>query len=349
MKIDLGCTMEQLVEAVNEASAAPSNMVTTDSAQTISGAKTFTKTTTFQNDIKANGSVGTSGQVLVSQGSGNSPKWGDVPAPSNVVTTNTDQTITAKKNFNGGLAVDGSNAYFANVASNANGSIIDCYENEGTGDSIFSVYTTGGDKGEVFFGDGSVDVNISLGNYTYISSDFRLGASSTSYPRNIVQKTGMTLLTSPSANIIASTTYGASGISRSLGNYGYTISLPSRNGTLALTSDIPPKMSYYNVNFAIRRSSSTTVYISWGVVAKQGYTTVKALIQGITGSTTARLNVPTSVTNYTYNGTTYSLGYLSTNGTPSGTTCYNTNGTSFTPYHSSSTETIGSIAAEFKY
>nr|DAG57219.1 MAG TPA: hypothetical protein [Bacteriophage sp.] len=82
MKIDLGCTMEQLVEAVNEASAAPSNMVTTDSAQTISGAKTFTKTTTFQNDIKANGSAGTSGQVLMSQGAGNSPKWGDAPIPT---------------------------------------------------------------------------------------------------------------------------------------------------------------------------------------------------------------------------------------------------------------------------
>lgn len=33
MKIDLGCTMEQLVEAVNEASAALSNMVTTYLAQ----------------------------------------------------------------------------------------------------------------------------------------------------------------------------------------------------------------------------------------------------------------------------------------------------------------------------
>lgn len=82
MKIDLGCTMEQLVEAVNEANAAPSNMVTTDSAQTISGAKTFTKTTTFQNDIKANGSAGTLGQVLMSQGAGNSPKWGDAPIPT---------------------------------------------------------------------------------------------------------------------------------------------------------------------------------------------------------------------------------------------------------------------------
>lgn len=79
----------------------PSNMVTTDSAQTISGAKTFTKTTTFQNDIKANGSAGTLGQVLISQGSGNSPKWGNVPAPSNVVTTDTAQIISGKKTFGG--------------------------------------------------------------------------------------------------------------------------------------------------------------------------------------------------------------------------------------------------------
>lgn len=110
MKIDLGCTMEQLVEAVNEASAAPANMVTTDSAQTISGAKTFTKTTTFQNDIKANGSAGTSGQVLMSQGAGNSPKWGNVPAPSNVVTIDTTQSITGSKTFTEDVAVGNSSS-----------------------------------------------------------------------------------------------------------------------------------------------------------------------------------------------------------------------------------------------
>lgn len=177
----------------------------------------------------------------ITKNSGTLALTSDIPSASNFVTTNTEQTITAKKNFTEGLAVDGSNAYFANVASNANGSIIDCYENEGNGDSIFSVYAKGVDKGGVYFGDGSVDVNIALGSYTYISSDVVLGANSTSFPRNIVQKTGMTLLTSPSANIVASTTYGASSISRSLGNYGYTISLPSGNGTLALTNQIPIK------------------------------------------------------------------------------------------------------------
>lgn len=88
----------------------PSDMVTTDSAQTISGVKTFTKTTTFQNDIKANGSAGTSGQVLISQGSGNSPKWGNVPAPSNVVTTDTAQTIAGTKTFSN-IQITGETTY----------------------------------------------------------------------------------------------------------------------------------------------------------------------------------------------------------------------------------------------
>ena len=274
MKIDLGCTMEQLVEAVNEASAAPSNMVTTDSAQTISGAKKFTGSTTFGNDIiDANNSAGTLEQFLMSQGAGKAPKWSTptVATPSNMMTTNSPQTVYGAKTF----------------TANA----------------------------------------------------------SNSYPHNQVSNDGILIQTSSTA----STKYGASSITRVSGSYGYTIYLPSGSGTIALKSEIPPKMSYYNVNFAIRRSSSITVYISWGVVAKQGYSTVKDLIQGITGSTTAKLNVPTSVSNYTYSGTTYSLGYLSTNGTPSGTTCYNTNGTSFTPYYSSSSETIGSIANEFKY
>lgn len=100
------------------------NVVTTDTAQTISGKKIFggeppvfdtgftaTAGTTFDADatfnteldlncpIRANNSLGTSGQVLISQGSGNSPKWGDVPAPSNVVTTDTEQAISGVKRF----------------------------------------------------------------------------------------------------------------------------------------------------------------------------------------------------------------------------------------------------------
>lgn len=259
MAINLGCTMQELVDAVNDASAAPSNMVTTDTAQTIKAAKTFSKEVAFDNQIRANGGVGTAGQVLTSQGTNKAPVWktpSSGSTPSNMVTTNTNQTITGSKTFTGTLITEGVAAKFTNaVIGGDSGIILDCYELQGGGDSIFCVTAKGEDKGEVWFGDGSVDVNIALGSYTYISSDVILGASSTSYPKNIIQKTGMTLLTSPAANTIASTTYGASGISRSLGNHGYTISLPSSNGTLALTSQIPIKTA---------KLSGTTLSITLG-------------------------------------------------------------------------------------
>lgn len=77
----------------------PTNYVTTDTAQTISGAKTFSKEVAFDNHIRANGGVGTDGQVLTSQGADKSPIWKTISAPSNMVTIDTLQTITASKIF----------------------------------------------------------------------------------------------------------------------------------------------------------------------------------------------------------------------------------------------------------
>lgn len=75
MAVKLGSTMQELIDAVNDASAAPSNMVTTDTVQTINAAKTFSKEVAFDNQIRANGSVGTAGQVLTSQGTNKAPVW----------------------------------------------------------------------------------------------------------------------------------------------------------------------------------------------------------------------------------------------------------------------------------
>lgn len=77
----------------------PTNYVTTDTAQTISGIKTFSKEVAFDNHIRANGGVGAAGQVLTSQGAGKSPIWKTISAPSNMVTTDTSQTINAAKIF----------------------------------------------------------------------------------------------------------------------------------------------------------------------------------------------------------------------------------------------------------
>ena len=53
----------------------------------------------FQGQLSVNGSAGTAGQVLTSGGSGAAPTWADPAAPSNMVTTNTAQTISATKTF----------------------------------------------------------------------------------------------------------------------------------------------------------------------------------------------------------------------------------------------------------
>lgn len=205
---------------------------------TIGGNLTVNGTATFQNEIRVNSSAGTSGQVLVSQGSGNSPQWKDIPTPSNMVTTDTNQTITGSKTFTGTLITEGVSAKFTNaVIGGDSGLILDCYELQGIGDSIFSVYANGEDKGEVYFGDGAVDVNIGFGSHTYISSNVIFGASSTSYPRTVIARNGVTVQTDQLVSVL----YKSDSILRMSGLSSYTINLPSSSGTLALTSDIPIK------------------------------------------------------------------------------------------------------------
>ena len=74
-------------------------VVTLSGTQTVTGAKTFSKEVAFDNHIRANGGVGTDGQVLTSQGVDKPPVWKTISAPSNMVTTDTSQTIKASKVF----------------------------------------------------------------------------------------------------------------------------------------------------------------------------------------------------------------------------------------------------------
>ena len=204
----------------------------------IGGNLTVNGTATFQNEIRVNSSAGAPGQVLMSQGVGNSPRWKDVPVPSNMVTTDSIQVIAGRKSFEGGLSTRDAWAFFGNTGTTESPNyIIKCYEDTGTNDTLFAVKASGVNKGEVLFGEGAADVNISFGSHTYISSDITLSATLNSYPQTIIQKTGIVLLTSPTAV----TTYGPNSITRVSGNNGYTISLPLSNGTLALTNQIPIK------------------------------------------------------------------------------------------------------------
>lgn len=69
--IDTGIAASNLA-TVNDI---PTNYVTTDTAQTISGVKTFTGNVILSSTLEAGTSVGTPGQVLTSQGNGKAPQW----------------------------------------------------------------------------------------------------------------------------------------------------------------------------------------------------------------------------------------------------------------------------------
>ena len=77
---------------------------------TIGGNLTVNGTATFQNEVRVNSSAGTEGQVLTSRGSNKSPIWKTftASAPSNMVTTDTIQTISGLKYLSGTQVFEGS-------------------------------------------------------------------------------------------------------------------------------------------------------------------------------------------------------------------------------------------------
>lgn len=177
----------------------------------------------------------------ITKNSGTLALTSDIPSASNFVTTNTNQTITGSKTFTGTLITEGVAAKFTNaVIGGDSGLILDCYELQGTGDSIFSVYAKGENKGAVYFGVDTVDCSISFGEGSYITSNMLLcpTGGKTAYPQ-----------------IKASNSYVAISTSASVGTFYYDgymvrlhsntiptqINFPSSAGTLALTSQIPIK------------------------------------------------------------------------------------------------------------
>lgn len=152
------------------------NLVTQNSTMALSAAQgwklnsekapkaspTFTGTVTFGNDtpLSVRSSVGTSGQVLTSRGTG-SPEWANIPRPSNMVTTDTEQFISVNKRF---------------------------------------------------------------------------ASSSSQYPQTIISNNGIGIQSSETNTTIYSTF-----ITKVSGGSPITINLPSSNGTLALTNQIPIK------------------------------------------------------------------------------------------------------------
>lgn len=118
----------------------PNNVVTTDDVQNITGAKTFKGEIAVDNHIRANGSVGTAGQVLTSQGANKAPQWTTLNIPQGTV-----------KKFTGLITGNGTSTSF-NITNQL--STVDC---------TVSVYSqVNGTTWEMVM----TDVSVSVGSIT---------------------------------------------------------------------------------------------------------------------------------------------------------------------------------------
>lgn len=70
------------IALLSDIPTSPTNMVTTDGNQDITGVKTFKANVILNSTLQAGTSVGTSGQVLTSRGAGNAPQWATLSIPT---------------------------------------------------------------------------------------------------------------------------------------------------------------------------------------------------------------------------------------------------------------------------
>lgn len=124
----------------NVSTILPNNVVTTDDVQDITGAKAFKGEIAVDNHIRANGGVGTAGQVLTSQGADKAPQWTTLNIPQGTV-----------KKFTGLITGNGTSTSF-NITNQL--STVDC---------TVSVYSqVNGTTWEMVM----TDVSVSVGSIT---------------------------------------------------------------------------------------------------------------------------------------------------------------------------------------
>ena len=240
-----------------------SNYVNTTDTQSVAGNKTFTGMTTFGNPITCqSGVVATNGTSTLDNASlsynsitrytnntgytltiptknGTLATTDDIPSTSSFVTIANEQTITGKKIFNGGVQ------FGANTVFNNNGIQIpaaNAFKVMGMYDISFpSKSGTIALTSDIPSGGGSGDVT-AAGNNTFTGNN-KFQGGTTSF---------MTAAGRPSDPV---TTVDSDGVHCSIDNSGvgthyqdnqiqnkaFTLTLPTKNGTLATTSDIPIK------------------------------------------------------------------------------------------------------------
>lgn len=159
----------------------------------------------------------------------------DIPSLSNIVTTDTVQTISAAKTFSKEVAFDNH--------IRANGSV-------GTAGQVL---TSQGANNAPSWRNVPVPSNmVTTDSAQVITGTKTFSSSAAPFPKTAISANGMTVYSSQSE----STIYSASAILRINGSNPSVINLPTKAGTIALTSEIPS--NYVTTNTAQSISATKT-------------------------------------------------------------------------------------------
>ena len=196
--------------------AAITNYVTTDTSQTINGSKTFEDTATFNSGLFT-GSIeftDTNGSVILSAASGGTSTYSlHLPTKDGTLATTSDIPSTYVS------TVNGSSGAVTNVAKTNQDNSFSSTQSFGVGIRCTSSSSNYLGSGTTYFGTATA-----YSSRPYINStSFCARSASSNY-----------------------TLYGPSSITRYNGS-SYTLTLPTKTGTIALTSDLPSSANFVTI------------------------------------------------------------------------------------------------------
>ena len=291
---------------------------------TFTGIVTLSGTTT---PLHVSSSDGIAGQVLTSQGPNKSPIWEAAPTPSNMVTTDTDQIITAKKiikRLDVGAPDTGDGGFYVSQGAESDGDTYFMVTTDGVdidpdGHGIpLCVNSEPGSSGQILMSRGLNSSPLWTSDLTELN--FKTSANSVKY--NKLDSNGMYIYDS-SGTYPLTTYYRNNKIVKTTSSNTYTLSLPSNTGTIALTSDIPTNHVTTDTaqtitakkTFNSSVSLNCPVYLgASGAEGKAGeYLMSNGSTRSVYWTKIATSYIPSGVkatvstnTNQTYNGASYS-------------------------------------------
>ena len=256
-----------------------SNLVTTNTDQTISGTKTFTSHVVVANanDLQNKTAYeyssilryanNTTYSLLLPSKSGLIALTSDIPSTSSFVTVSGDQTISGAKTFTGTINIEGEadSGSLCNVSVNSTG-FIRYYEEDDNTEVVLNMPITQGETRTYTIATTNDVNNILTSSNTYTGI--------TTFNTSVYCKSGVLSTNYNDTSNYAFYAYDS--ITRHTSTVNYKLTLPTKTGTIALTSDIPSTSSFVTTN-TDQTISGTKTFTSGNIISSKTDTSNKTM------------------------------------------------------------------------